>query len=100
MLQIKNIKIACEPEMNILCFRYDLKSNNVKENNLINSKLQKYLLAKHKIFLSVVKYKEYKYLRAVLHNPFFNSNHVKKVCFAIKEYFNEKKSLKSVKIND
>ena len=100
LLEIKNIKIACEPQMNIICFRNEIINKSLKDNNQVNLDLQKFLFNKHNIFFSVVKYNNCKWLRAVLLNPFFNSKHIKKICSAISEFTKEKKVLKSIKLND
>ena len=95
LLEINNIKIACEPQMNILCFRYEIKSKNMSENDVTNLNLQKFLLNKHNIFFSVVEYDNSKWLRAVLLNPFFNLRHIKTICLKISEFTKENKNLKS-----
>ncbi|PPR37910.1 MAG: L-2,4-diaminobutyrate decarboxylase [Alphaproteobacteria bacterium MarineAlpha6_Bin4] len=100
LLEIKNIKISCEPQMNIICFRYQKANSTLKENNEINLSLQKFLLKKHNIFFSFIKFKSYNFLRAVLLNPFFNSKHIKKICSSIREFTNEKKIIKLKKLND
>ena len=100
LLQINNIKIACDPQMNILCFRYEIKDKNMNENNIINLNLQKFLLKKHNIFFSIVEYNNSKWLRAILLNPFFNFKHIKKICLKISEFTQDNKSLKSIKSND
>ena len=100
LLEINNIKIACEPDMNIICFRYEKKNKSLKENNLINIKLQNILLNKNNIFFSIVKYNNCKWLRAVLLNPFFNSRHIKMICSAISKFTSEKEVLQSIKFND
>ena len=100
LLEINNIKIACEPQMNIICFRYGIRDKNINENDIINLDLQKFLLDKHNIFFSIVEYNNFKWLRAVLLNPFFNSKHIKKICSSIREFTNEKKIIKLKKLND
>tara|TARA_Y100000590_G_scaffold134858_1_gene154272 strand:- start:1279 stop:2307 length:1029 start_codon:yes stop_codon:yes gene_type:complete len=100
LLEINNIKIACEPDMNIICFRYEKKNKSLNENNLINIKLQNILLNKNNIFFSIVKYNNCKWLRAVLLNPFFNSRHIKMICSAISKFTSEKEVLQSIKFND
>ena len=100
LLQINNIKIACEPQMNIICFRLESKNKDLDHKDLINLKLQKFLFKRHNIFFSIIKYNDSKWLRAVLLNPFFNLKHIKRICIAISEFTKEKKILKSVKFND
>ena len=100
LLEISYIKIACEPQMNILCLRYEKKNNSSDENDLINLNLQKFLLNKHNIFFSVAKYNGLKWLRAVLLNPFFNLRHIKKICLVISEFTKDYKNIKSIKLND
>ena len=100
LLEINNIKIACEPQMNIICFRYGIRDKNINENDIINLDLQKFLLDKHNIFFSIVEYNNFKWLRAVLLNPFFNSRHIKKICLKISEFTKDNKILKSIKLND
>ena len=100
LLKIKNIKIACEPEMNIICFRYEPKDKNLNKYNQININLQKYLLKKHDIFFSIIQYKGVNWLRVVLLNPFFNMRHIKKICLSISEFTKDTKTLKTIKLND
>ena len=100
LLEINNIKIACDPQVNIICFRYETRNKNQEENNLINLNFQKFLFNKHNIFFSIVKYNNIKWLRAVLLNPFFNLRHIKKICISISEFAKENKTLKSIKFND
>ena len=100
LLEMSNVNIACEPQMNIVCFRYKKKNKSSDENDLINLNLQKFLFNKHNIFFSVVKYSNVKWLRAVLLNPFFNLRHIKKICMAISKFTKENKILRSIKYND
>ena len=86
--------------MNIICFRYGIRDKNINENDIINLDLQKFLLDKHNIFFSIVEYNNFKWLRAVLLNPFFNSRHIKKICLKISEFTKDNKILKSIKLND
>ena len=100
LLEINNIKIACEPQMNILCFRYEVRNKNANENDVLNLNLQKFLFKKHNIFFSVVKYNNLKWLRAILLNPFFNLRHIKKICLKVSEFTKDDKILKSIRSND
>ncbi len=100
LLEMNNIKIACEPQMNILCFRYQTRNKNLKESNIINLNLQKFLFNKYNIFFSVVEFNKFKWLRAVLLNPFFNLRHIKKICLGISKFTKESKTLKLIKFND
>ena len=100
LLEINNIKIACEPQMNILCFRYEVRNKNANENDLLNLNLQKFLFKKHNIFFSVVKYNNLRWLRAILLNPFFNLRHIKKICLKVSEFTKDDKILKSIRSND
>ena len=95
LLTIRNIKISCDPQTNIICFRYYAKQNSDK----ININLQKFLFEKYNIFFSLVKFQECKWLRAVLLNPFFNTKHIKKICSAINEFTKENKNQKLKKSN-
>ncbi len=96
--KINNIKILCDPETNILCFRYTPSDINPTMYDKINLDLQKFLLNKNNIFFSFVSYNQTKWLRAVILNPFFNSRHVTRICNVIKLYCkNESKKLKKIK---
>ena len=95
LLTIRNIKISCDPQTNIICFRYYAKQNSDK----ININLQNFLFEKYNIFFSLVKFQECKWLRAVLLNPFFNTKHIKKICSAINEFTKENKNQKLKKSN-
>lgn len=96
--KINNIKFLCNPETNILCFRYVPSNINPIKHDKINLDLQKFLLNKNNIFFSYVSCNGFKWLRAVILNPFFNSRHINKICNVIESYFKkEKKLIKKVK---
>lgn len=66
------LKIASQPEMNIVCFRGEPNWINDANWDDWNTELQAYLLSEGSIFLSLPLYRKSHWLRAVLLNPFTN----------------------------
>lgn len=71
------LKLVSQPELNLVCFRGELVYLNATEFDDWNEKLQKYLVEETNFFLSLPKYKNSLWLRAVLLNPFLTSTHIK-----------------------
>ncbi len=70
------LKFTSKPEMNIICFRGEPTNVNPKEFDTWNDKLQQYLVSQTDFFLSLPKYKNGLWLRAVLLNPFLTIEHI------------------------
>ena len=94
MLKKNYLKIACEPSMNIICFRGEPDYIPRIDHDKWNCDLQKYLLKKHKIFFSISKYKGSKWLRAVILNPFFSMSNINNILKGIDDFFQKNNNLK------
>ena len=57
IIKRKFLKLACNPEMNIFCFRAEPKNINYNDYNIWNIKLRDFLLKKHNIFFSICEFK-------------------------------------------
>jgi len=68
------LELASEPEMNLVCFRGTSGRLDVKALDEWNTKLQKRLLKQGNAFLSLPTYRDGKWLRVVLLNPFTDAN--------------------------
>jgi len=71
--QIKSrpfLKIAGQPEMNLVCFRGEPDWVTPSDWDDWNARLQTYLLREGSVFLSLPLYRKSRWLRAVLLNPF------------------------------
>jgi glutamate/tyrosine decarboxylase-like PLP-dependent enzyme len=70
------LKLASQPEMNLVCFRGEPTNHNSNESDIWNERLQDYLVRETDFFLSLPKYKNKLWLRTVLLNPFLTTNHI------------------------
>jgi L-2,4-diaminobutyrate decarboxylase len=64
------LELASEPEMNLVCFRAAPEWCPPDERDDLNSRLQRVLLSEHDIFVSLPTYRDRRWLRVVLLNPF------------------------------
>jgi len=71
------LQLASQPQMNLVCFRLAPKDIDSSEWDLLNAQLQRYLLSPQSrekcsdtTFLSLPNYRQQKWLKAVLLNPF------------------------------
>ncbi|ELY83470.1 pyridoxal phosphate-dependent decarboxylase family protein [Natrinema gari] len=64
------LELASEPEMNIVCFRAAPDWCPPDERDALNGRLQRYLLSKQAVFVSLPTYRDTRWLRVVLLNPF------------------------------
>ncbi|MFH5799482.1 pyridoxal phosphate-dependent decarboxylase family protein [Haladaptatus sp. CMAA 1911] len=64
------LELASEPEMNLVCFRAAPEWCPPAGWDDLNSRLQQTLLSKHKFFVSLPTYRDDRWLRVVLLNPF------------------------------
>lgn len=90
------LKLASKPEINILCFRGEPTNITAEEFDSWNEDLQQYLVKQTDFFLSLPKYKNGLWLRAVLLNPFLTTNHIQTLFSHIDNYEQAKKN--SVKL--
>ncbi len=86
------LKLVCKTEMNILCFRGEPNYLALEKFDTWNENLQLYLLSQTDFFLSLPKYKNNLWLRAVLLNPFLTSKHIKNLFTHIDYYENTNKN--------
>jgi len=86
IIKRKYLKLACNSEMNIFCFRAEPKNIDSNDYNILNIKLRKFLLKKHNIFFSICKFKGCNWLRAVVLNPFIKNRHIAKIFKSIDEF--------------
>jgi len=64
------LELASEPEMNLVCFRATPDWCPPGERDALNGRLQRYLLSEQDIFVSLPTYRDTRWLRVVLLNPF------------------------------
>ncbi len=64
------LELASEPELNIVCFRATPDWCLPAERDALNGRLQRHLLSKQDIFVSLPTYRDTRWLRVVLLNPF------------------------------
>ena len=86
IIKRKFLKIACDPEMNILCFRAEPKHLGYNDYNKWNIELRNFLVKKYNVFFSISKFKKSNWLRAVMLNPFISTQHIKKIFKGIDEF--------------
>lgn len=70
------LKLASQPEMNLVCFRGEPTNLSASDFDDWNEKLQNYLIQETDFFLSLPKYKNNLWLRTVLLNPFLTTRHI------------------------
>jgi len=73
-----HLRLASEPEMNLVCFRWEPEGLDSQQQDTLNADLQRYLLQSDNdaIFLSLPTYRKQRWLRAVFLNPFTQLNTV------------------------
>jgi glutamate/tyrosine decarboxylase-like PLP-dependent enzyme len=96
IIKRNHLKLACDPEMNILCFRVEPKNINYNLRNAWNIKLRNFLLKKYNIFFSIAEYKGCNWLRAVILNPFITKRHILKIFKGIDEFNKNEKQNKKI----
>jgi glutamate/tyrosine decarboxylase-like PLP-dependent enzyme len=80
------LELASEPEMNLICFRVITKTISLEKLDDLNSKIQRHLLSKHKIFLALIPYKGARWLRADILNPYIDESLIDLIFMGIDEY--------------
>ncbi|MBN9564842.1 MAG: aminotransferase class V-fold PLP-dependent enzyme [Alphaproteobacteria bacterium] len=71
------LKVAHRPQTNVVCFRYFNPAIDPKKLDELNTSLQKFLTQDCGIFLSAPWYKDKKWLKAVLLNPYISEEIIK-----------------------
>jgi len=64
------LELASKPEMNLVCFRAAPDWCPPDERDALNGRLQRWLLSEQDIFVSLPTYRDNRWLRVVLLNPF------------------------------
>ncbi|NGP88039.1 pyridoxal phosphate-dependent decarboxylase family protein [Fodinibius halophilus] len=85
------IQLASTPEMNIICFRGQPEWISSSAWDKWNKGLQEYILDKHGIFFSLPTYRNSKWLRTVILNPFVDKQTIKNINQGITSYIEETK---------
>ncbi|VAW11182.1 hypothetical protein MNBD_BACTEROID03-911 [hydrothermal vent metagenome] len=80
------LKLTSKTEMNIICFRGEPNYLTSEKIDKWNENLQHYLLKQTNFFLSLPKYKNNLWLRAVLLNPFLTYEHIESLFTHIDNY--------------
>jgi len=73
------LELASRPEMNIVCFRAVPEWCPPEERDDLNSQLQQALLSEHDIFVSLPTYRDSRWMRVVLLNPFTGEETVQRL---------------------
>lgn len=81
-----SLRLACEPEMNIVCFRVEPAAIAPEHWDDWNEKLQQHLLKESQVFLSLPRFQEQRWLKAVLLNPFTTAQHIESLFGAIDQF--------------
>ena len=84
------LNLAHKPQTNVVCFRYFNPSIDSKKIDELNASLQKFLTQECGIFLSAPWYKDKKWLKAVLLNPYIDSAVIKTVFEKIDLFLNSR----------
>ncbi|MEX0315003.1 MAG: aspartate aminotransferase family protein [Allomuricauda sp.] len=80
----KDFELAVEPMSNILCFRYVIPGQSLKESNVLNQSIRQQLLEDGEFYLVQTKLNGIHYLRTTLMNPFTTVEHLKSLLGKIK----------------
>lgn len=87
------LELYCEPDTNICCFRgipIDIDKDQWDNWNL---ELQQFLLKEENVFLSLPDFKEHRWLRAVLLNPFISDTLIQELFRKIDQFYGEYKQM-------
>ena len=82
------LELASEPEMNLVCFRATPGWCPPDERDDLNSRLQQTLLSEHDIFVSLPTYRDSRWLRVVLLNPFTGGETIQQLFSGIDTFLN------------
>lgn len=84
----ESLELASKPEMNIVCFRAVPEWCPPEEQDDLNSRLQEALLSNHDIFVSLPTYRDSRWLRVVLLNPFTGEDTIQRLFSGIDAVLN------------
>lgn len=82
------LELASRPEMNIVCFRAVPEWCPPEDWDNLNSRLQQTLLSEHDIFVSLPTYRDSRWLRVVLLNPFTGGETIQQLFSGIDAFLN------------
>jgi glutamate/tyrosine decarboxylase-like PLP-dependent enzyme len=82
------LELASRPETNIVCFRAVPEWCPPAERDELNGRLQEALLSEHDIFVSSPTYRDSRWLRVVLLNPFTGEETVQRLFDGIDAFLN------------
>ncbi|NJL47213.1 MAG: aminotransferase class V-fold PLP-dependent enzyme [Leptolyngbyaceae cyanobacterium SM2_5_2] len=74
--QRPNLVLASEPDMNLVCFRSCPENLSPEQWDAWNAHLQQVLLRETKVFLSLPVFRQQRWLKAVLLNPFTTAEQI------------------------
>lgn len=77
------LELATEPELNLVCFRAAPTWCPPDQRDELNSRLQQTLHTEHDVFVSLPTYRDERWLRAVLLNPFTDESTIDRLFEAI-----------------
>ena len=80
------LELASEPEMNLVCFRVTPDWCPPDERDALNGRLQRQLLSEQDIFVSLPTYRDNRWLRVVLLNPFTDETTLGRLFDGINEF--------------
>ena len=88
------LQLASRPEMNLVCFRLAPQHTTETQRDALNASLQQYLLApsssRSPVFLSLPVYRQRRWLKAVLLNPFTTDTTIVQLFERIDEFARSK----------
>jgi glutamate/tyrosine decarboxylase-like PLP-dependent enzyme len=82
------LELASRPEMNIVCFRAVPEWCPKERQDDLNSRLQQALLSEHDIFVSLPTFRDSRWLRVVLLNPFAEEETIQRLFGGVDEFLN------------
>ena len=85
------LELASEPEMNIVCFRAAPEWCSPEERDKLNNRLQQRLLSEYDVFVSLPTYRDSRWLRVVLLNPFTDRDTIQQLFGGMDTFLNSEK---------
>lgn len=85
------LELASEPEMNLVCFRAAPEWCPPEERDKLNNRLQQTLLSEYDVFVSLPTYRDSRWLRVVLLNPFTDRDTIQQLFSGMDTFLNSEK---------
>jgi len=85
------LELASDPEMNIVCFRAAPEWCPPEERDKLNNRLQQTLLSEYDVFVSLPTYRDSRWLRVVLLNPFTDPDTIQQLFSGTDTFLNSEK---------